>query len=164
MIGNSSTKKPFFAWKVLRNLQTITKNNYRVYIKKKRNKGGNWKWKWKVWAETTPSSTSDGCWANQNWFSGGETKSALWRKVRSPENVKDSPDPSHFTYEINTGKRRIRQRTTLNSHNVISNRFWVDLEISHRCMSDPPLHDIDFKNKMDGVWSSNSEVQSLNYP
>ena len=60
---------------------------------------------------------------------------------------------SHFIFEINVGKGRIRHRTTLNLHKVIFNRFGVDLEIQfqRRCMSDPTLSDIDFRNKMTWV-------------
>ena len=44
-------------------------------------------------------------------------------------------------------------RTILKLNELIFNRFWVDLEIQFlsRSMSDPPLSDIDFKNKMDWV-------------
>ena len=128
MIGNSSTKKPFFAWKVLRNIQTITKNNYRVHIEKKRNKSGNWKWKWKVWAETTPSSTSDGCRANQNWFFGGETNSAPWRKVKSPRDFKFFiPSKELLTKKLsddvealkNQEKHRLSELSKYNSANAI---------------------------------------------
>ena len=64
--------------------------------------------------------------------------------------IKGSSSPSQFTFEINVGKRRIRHRTTLDLNNVIFNRFGVDLEMQfqRRCMSDPTLSDIDFKNKM----------------
>ena len=37
--------------------------------------------------------------------------------------VKGSPDPSHFIFETNVEKSRIRQRTTLNLNDVIFNRF-----------------------------------------
>ena len=36
---------------------------------------------------------------------------------------KGSPDPSHFIFEINVGKRRIRRRPTLNLNAVIFYRF-----------------------------------------
>ena len=39
------------------------------------------------------------------------------------ENVKGSPDQSHFIFEINVGESRIRHRTTLNLNDVIFNRF-----------------------------------------
>ena len=45
---------------------------------------------------------------------------------------KGGPYSSHFIFEINVGKRRIRHRTTLNSNDAIFNRFWVDLEIKDR--------------------------------
>ena len=50
------------------------------------------------------------------------TKQKIW-------NLKGSPDPSHFIFEINVGKRRIRHRTILYLNYAICNRFWVDLEI-----------------------------------
>ena len=70
--------------------------------------------------------------------------------------IKGSSDPSHFIFEINVGKGRIRHTTTLNLHKVIFNRFGVDLEIQFqsRCMSDPTLSDIDFRNKMAWVWTT----------
>ena len=37
--------------------------------------------------------------------------------------IKDSPDPSHFIFEIHVGKRRIRHRTNLNLNDAIFNRF-----------------------------------------
>ena len=66
------------------------------------------------------------------------------------QHLKGSSDPSHFIFEINVGKSRIRHRTTLNLNDVIFNRFGVDLEIQlqSRCKSDPTFSDIDFKNKM----------------
>ena len=42
----------------------------------------------------------------------------LWSKMAW---FKGSPDPSHFIFEINVGKSRIRQRTTLNLNNIIFN-------------------------------------------
>ena len=49
--------------------------------------------------------------------------------------IKGSPDQSHFIFEINVGKRRIRHRTTLNLNDLIFNRFWVDLEIQFQSRS-----------------------------
>ena len=43
---------------------------------------------------------------------------------------KGSPDRSHFIFEINVGKSRIRQRTTLNLYDAIFNQFWADLEFN----------------------------------
>ena len=65
---------------------------------------------------------------------------------------KGSPDPNHFLFEINVGKGRIRHRTAQNRNDVKCNRFGADLKfvIQCRCMSDPTLSDIDFKNKI--VW------------
>ena len=42
--------------------------------------------------------------------------------------IKGSPDPSHFIFEINVGKRRIRHITTLN---LTLQLILVDLEIHH---------------------------------
>jgi len=36
---------------------------------------------------------------------------------------KGSPDPSHFIFEINVGKRWIRHRTTWNLNDAIFNQF-----------------------------------------
>ena len=63
---------------------------------------------------------------------------------------KGSPDPSHFSFEISVGKRRIRHATTLK----LNVEFWIDSKsigdnvIHSRSMSDPPLSDIDFINRM----------------
>ena len=38
-------------------------------------------------------------------------------------NIKGSPDPSHFSFEINVGKRRIRHRTTPNLNDLKFVRF-----------------------------------------
>ena len=64
--------------------------------------------------------------------------------------LKASLDPSHLNFEINVGKRRIRHTTTQNSNDAIFNRFLVHLEFQFqsRSMSDPPISDIYFKNKM----------------
>jgi len=62
-------------------------------------------------------------------------------------NLTGSPDPSHFIFVINVGKRRIRHRTALNLNDI---RF----QFQSRCMSDPLLSDIDFKNKMAWVWTT----------
>ena len=65
--------------------------------------------------------------------------------------VKGSSDPSHFIFEINVGKRRIRYRTTLKSEDEFLDRLKIDrrnvIRIQSRYMSDPTLSDIDFKNK-----------------
>ena len=44
-------------------------------------------------------------------------------------NFKSSSDPSHFIFELNVGKSRIRHEPNPNMNDVILNRFWVDLEI-----------------------------------
>ena len=69
---------------------------------------------------------------------------------------KGSPDPTHFIFEINVGKRRIRLETTLNIIDFVSSRFLLDLEskFQSRSMSDPSNSDIDFKNKMAWVWTT----------
>ena len=36
---------------------------------------------------------------------------------------KGGPVPSHFIFEINVGKKRIRHKTTLNLNDAIFNRF-----------------------------------------
>ena len=67
--------------------------------------------------------------------------------------VKGSSYPSHFIFEINVGKSRIRHRTTLELNFLIDSKSIEDgiIWIQSRSMSDPPLHDIDFKNQM--AWS-----------
>ena len=58
--------------------------------------------------------------------------------------LKDSPDSSHFIFEINVGKWRIRH--------TMKNRLKIQI---HGCyMSDPPLSDIDFNNKMAWFWTT----------
>ena len=70
--------------------------------------------------------------------------------------LKGSSNPSHFIFEINVGKSRIRHITTLNLNDVIFNQFLFDKEIhfQSRSMSDPTLSDIDLKNKMARVWTT----------
>ena len=53
---------------------------------------------------------------------------------------KGRPEPSHFLFEINVGKRRIRHRMTLKLNDEFLDRLKID------SMSDPPLSDVDFKN------------------
>jgi len=50
----------------------------------------------------------------------------LNRTCQKNHMFKGSSDSSHFIFEINVGKRRIRHRTTLNLND---NKFGVDLEI-----------------------------------
>jgi len=57
---------------------------------------------------------------------------------------KGSSDPSHVIFEIHVGQRRIRRRTTLN--------LSLEIKFKSRSMSDTPLSDIDFKNKL--VWTT----------
>ena len=65
---------------------------------------------------------------------------------------KGGSDPSHFIFEINVGKGRIRHTTTLklNDEFQIGSKSIADdvIPILRRSMSDPPFSDIDFKNKM----------------
>jgi len=66
------------------------------------------------------------------------------------DRFKGSSDPSHFIFEINVGKRRIRHRTTLEFNFQIDSKSIEDavIQIQSRSMSDPTLSDNDFKNKM----------------
>ena len=75
--------------------------------------------------------------------------------VKKKQILKGCPDPSHFIFEINVGKSRIRHRTILNLNDLIFSPFWVDedIQFQSRSMSDPTLSDIDFKNKIAWVWS-----------
>ena len=50
-------------------------------------------------------------------------------KIRKFYLFKGCLEPSHFIFDINVGKRRIRHKTTLNLDDF--NRFLVDLEIHH---------------------------------
>ena len=72
------------------------------------------------------------------------------------ELLKGSSDQSHFIFEINVGKSRIRHRTTLNSNDIIFDRFWVGQEIQFqsRSLSDLTFSDIDLKNKMAWIWTT----------
>ena len=45
--------------------------------------------------------------------------------------IKGSSDQSHFIFEINFVKGRIRHKTTMNLNDIIFNRFIVDIEIHH---------------------------------
>ena len=78
--------------------------------------------------------------------------------------VKSSSHPSHFIFEINVGKSRIRHLTTLNLNEATLNRFWLDLEsqFQSRLASDPTFSDIDKKNKMAWVWTTlNNQFSNL---
>ena len=57
-------------------------------------------------------------------------------------NVKGGSNPSHFIFEINVGKRRIRHRTTLDFNDQVE---YDVIEIQSRSMSDPVSPDIDLK-------------------
>ena len=63
---------------------------------------------------------------------------------------KGSPLGSHYLFEINLGKKRMRHRTTLKLNFQIDSKLIEDdiIEIQSRFMSDPPLSDNDFKNKI----------------
>ena len=69
---------------------------------------------------------------------------------------KGSVGSSHFIFEINVGKKRIRHRTTLKLNFQIDPKSTEDqvLKIQSRAKSDPPLSDIDSKNKMAWVWTT----------
>ena len=45
-------------------------------------------------------------------------------------NLKGGLYPSHFTFEINVGKRRIRHRTTVNLNSINFNRFFYSVSDS----------------------------------
>ena len=62
--------------------------------------------------------------------------------------VKGSPDPNHFIFEINVGKRRIRHTETLKSNIFRSTQNRLKIPIQSLYMSNPTLSDIDFKNKI----------------
>ena len=85
----------------------------------------------------------------------GEYKKSVVQE-KTVLDFKGSSDPSHFIFEINVGKSRIRHLTTLNLNEATLNRFWLDLEIQFqsRPVSDPTFSDIDFKNKMAWVWTT----------
>ena len=68
---------------------------------------------------------------------------------------KGSQDPIHFIFETNVGKGRIRHRTTTNFEwrhfqSILKADF---IQIESRSKSEPPLSDIDFKNKMPWIWT-----------
>ena len=78
---------------------------------------------------------------------------------------KGGPGRSHLIFEINVGKRRIRHRTTLKMNFWIDSKSFEDglIYIQSRCMSDPTLSDIDFKNKVTLVWTSlNIKLENMN--
>ena len=56
----------------------------------------------------------------------------------------------HFIFEIYVGKIRIQYKTTLKLNDETLDRLKIDdvIQIQSRSMSDPPLSDIGFKNKM----------------
>ena len=56
----------------------------------------------------------------QNWSRKSDYACVI---IKSGYHFKGSPDSSHFIFEVNVGKRRIRHRTTLNLNDVIFNRF-----------------------------------------
>jgi len=78
---------------------------------------------------------------------------------------KGSSDPSYFIFEINVGKRRIRHTKTLKLKNEFLNRqksIEDDVvEIQSRSMSDPPLSDIYFKNKMSWIWTALKKIAKI---
>ena len=63
--------------------------------------------------------------------------------------VKGSSDPNYFIFEINVGKSLIRHRPTLKLNDEFLDRLQDGvIQIQSRCMSDPLLSDIDFKNDL----------------
>ena len=78
---------------------------------------------------------------------------ARWKnfeRLRLRESGKGSSDPSHFIFQINVEKSRIRHKTTLNViFKIDSKSIEVNvIQIQSRFMSDPTLSDIDFSNKI----------------
>ena len=61
---------------------------------------------------------------------------------------KSSPEPNHFIFEINDGKRRIRNTEILKSNISRSTQNRFRIQIQSLYMSDPTLSGNDFKNKM----------------
>ena len=71
--------------------------------------------------------------------------------------LKGSLEESHFIFEINVGKGRIRHRTILKSNDEFLDRLKIDwkmIQIQSRSMSDPTFSDIDFKIKMASMWTT----------
>ena len=62
--------------------------------------------------------------------------------------IKGSWDSRHFIFQINVGKRLIRHRTTLDFKIDFESISKFVIQFQSRCMSDPSLSDIDFKNEM----------------
>ena len=75
----------------------------------------------------------------------------VWRNFLI--DIKGSPDPNYFIFEINVGNGRIRHRMTPNLNEVNFQNWFkmMSFKIQNRSMSDPTLSDIDFKIKMDLV-------------
>ena len=67
---------------------------------------------------------------------------------------------SHFIFEINVVKSRIRHGTNLKLNDEFLDRLKIDrmIQIQNRSMSDPTLSNIDFKNKMAWVWTTLKSV------
>ena len=70
------------------------------------------------------------------------------------------PLEDHFIFEIYVGKIRIRYKTTLKLNDENLDRLKIDdvIQFQSRSMSDPPLADIDCKNKMALVWATLKKV------
>ena len=60
-------------------------------------------------------------------------------------NIKGSPESSHLTFEINVGKRRIRDTTTLKLNDLRVFQIQTCNLIQSRSLTDPPLSEIDLK-------------------
>ena len=86
--------------------------------------------------------------------------------------IKGNSDPSHFIFEINVGKSRIRHRTTLKLNDELLNRVKFDFHSNSESFyrkfmihnfyvgSDSFRHW--FQNKMARVWSPG--LKTLDYP
>ena len=67
------------------------------------------------------------------------TCTELDQEYKNDKDFKGSPDHTHFMFEINVGKSRIRHRTTLKMNGDV-------IQIQSRSMSDSTFSDLDLKN------------------
>ena len=72
-------------------------------------------WKDKIWAAK-----------RKNSIQANKIQNSKFTKVGS-RIIKGSPDPSHFIFEINLGKSRIRHTTTLKLNDEFPRRLQIDL-------------------------------------
>ena len=121
---------------LLQLISTIQLRNqkYRPRISLIRAVGLQWCWWQSYIGDFTILVTESICWWFFQWL------------------FKGSSDTSHYIFEINFGKSRIRNRTTLNLNDVVFNRFWVDPEFLDQkfIILFQTLY-IDFKNKRNWV-------------